>query len=202
MVFKGFRFGMLLQFAVGPVCIFIFQVSVLKGFYAAEAGVLGAVIVDGLFIMAAISGMARIIEKEKVKTSLKFFGSVILLIFGFCTVLCVFDIDILPVLSLQNISHSDNVFLQTVFLTISNPLTVIFWAGVFSTKIIEENLKKKDLYPFGLGALLSTLISLSVVSLAGSFTKSFLSSGVIDALNLAVGLLLIYFGIRLLLKKL
>lgn len=92
MVFKGFRFGMLLQFAVGPVCIFIFQVSVLRGFYAAEAGVLGAVIVDGLFIMAAISGMARIIEKEKVKTGLKFFGSVILLIFGFCTVLCVFDI--------------------------------------------------------------------------------------------------------------
>ncbi len=192
---------MLLQFAVGPVCIFIFQVSVLKGFYAAEEGVLGAAIVDGLFIMAAISGMARIIEKDKIKAGLKLFGSAILLIFGLCTVLSVFNIDILPTLNIKQLSNSDDVFLKTVILTVSNPLTIIFWAGVFSTKIIEENMKKNDLYPFGLGALLSTLVSLSAVSLVGSFTKNFLSNGVIDALNLAVGLLLIYFSIKLIFKK-
>ncbi len=38
MLFKGFQLGMLLQIAMGPVCLFIFQTASASGFAAAEAG--------------------------------------------------------------------------------------------------------------------------------------------------------------------
>ncbi len=38
MLFKGYKFGMLLQIAVGPVCLFIFQAAASAGFATAEDG--------------------------------------------------------------------------------------------------------------------------------------------------------------------
>lgn len=35
MFLKGFKFGMLLQLAIGPICLFIFQTSITKGFFVA-----------------------------------------------------------------------------------------------------------------------------------------------------------------------
>ena len=64
MILKGFKFGMLLQFAVGPVCIFILQMASLRGFYMAEIGVLGVVLIDGIFIICAILGISSIIDKK------------------------------------------------------------------------------------------------------------------------------------------
>lgn len=201
MLIKGFKFGMLLQFAIGPVCIFIFQMASLKGFYIAETGVLGVVLIDGIFIIVAILGIASIINRKNIRVCLKIFGSTILLIFGFSTVLSQFNISLLPSLSLNNISNSNNVFTRAIILTTSNPLTIIFWAGVFSTKVSEENMKRKDIYAFGLGALLSTILFLTLIALVGSFAKAFFSSNVTQILNTIVGFLLIYFGIRMFLKK-
>ena len=201
MIFKGFRFGMLLQLAVGPVCIFIFQMASLRGFQAAATGVLGVSIIDGLYILAAILGIASIIEGKNTKIILKIFGAVVLFIFGMSTVLSVFNISFLPSLSIQNVSNLNNVFFHAIILTVSNPLTIIFWAGVFSTKIAEENLTRRDIYVFGFGTLLSTIFFLSLIALAGSFTKTFFPSYVIQILNLIVGFLLIYFSIRMVIKK-
>jgi len=201
MIFRGFKFGMLLQFAVGPICIFIFQTASLRGFYAAAAGVFGVSIIDGLYILAAILGIASIIERKKIKISLKIFGVIVLFVFGISTILSVFNIVFLPSLSIQNIPHASNEFFRAIILTISNPLTIIFWAGVFSAKIAEENMKRKDIYAFGFGALLSTMFFLTLIALAGSITKTFFTPFLIQILNLAVGFLLIYFSIRMIFKK-
>ncbi|MBP1745267.1 MAG: hypothetical protein H6Q58_2245, partial [Firmicutes bacterium] len=79
MVFKGFRFGMLLQVAVGPVCLFIFQTAASSGFASAEMGVLGVAIVDALFISAAILGIGALISRyPKAEKFLKYFGAAVL----------------------------------------------------------------------------------------------------------------------------
>lgn len=201
MIFKGFKFGMLLQLAVGPVCVFIFQMASLRGFLAAAEGVVGVSIVDGLYILAAILGIASIIERKNTKIVLKIFGTVVLFIFGISTVLSVFNIVFLPSLSPQNISNSNSMLFRAILLTVSNPLTIVFWAGVFSTKIDEENMERKDIYAFGLGALLSTVLFLTLIALIGSFTKTFFPNYIIQILNLMVGFLLMYFSIRMIFKK-
>lgn len=201
MIFRGFKFGMMLQLAIGPVCIFIFQMASLRGFYIAASGVIGVLIVDGLYILAAILGIASIIERENTKMFLKVFGAIVLFIFGISTILSVFNIVVLPSLSLQNTTNLNNVFFRTIILTISNPLTIIFWAGVFSTKLAEENMVKKDIYTFGLGALLSTAFFLTLIALAGSLTRTFFPPYIIQFLNVLVGILLMYFSIKILFKK-
>lgn len=201
MVLKGFKFGMLLQLAVGPVCIFIFQMAASTGFTGAEGGVLGVTLIDGVFILLAISGLAAVIDKGNVRLGLKIFGAVILFIFGLSTILSQFSIELLPSLQLAGGSSNNSVFLHAIILTASNPLTIIFWAGVFSAKLSEENMKRKDMYSFGVGAMLSTLISLTAIAAIGSTAKEFLGDGVIRGLNIAVGAALIYFGIRMVLRK-
>lgn len=201
MIFKGFKFGMLLQFAIGPVCLFIFQIASLNGFYIGEIGVLGVALVDGIFMTIAILGVASIIGKKNIKICLKMFGCIILLIFGFNTILDQFNIEFISILSRHDIFSSTNAFISAIIITSSNPLTIIFWAGIFSTKITEENIKRQDIYSFGFGALLSTIFFLSLINLMGSFIKIFLPIGVIQILNIIVGLLLICFGIKMILKN-
>ena len=201
MFFKGFKFGMLLQFAIGPVCIFIFQMSSLKGFYISEAGVLGVALMDGLFIIVAILGIASIIDRKNIRAFLKIFGAIILFVFGLSTVLSQFNFAFLPSLNMQNVSNSNNVFFRAIILTGSNPLTIFFWAGVFSSKVAEENMKRNDVYLFGFGAVVSTIFFLTMIALIGSFAKELFSTNVIQALNIAIGFLLIYFSIRVILKK-
>ena len=201
MIIKGFKFGALLQLSIGPVCLFIFQSASQGGFYPAEAGVMGVALVDGLYILAAVLGIAPVIERKTIKKALKFFGAAVLLVFGSNTVLAVFGFDFMPAFSTRNAILSNNVFLRAVILTASNPLTIIFWAGVFSARIAEEGMKRRDIYFFGLGALLSTIFFLTIAALAGSITKNFLSPHVVQILNLAVGVVLLYFSIKLFLKK-
>lgn len=198
-VFKGFKFGMLLQFAIGPVCLYIFQTASNNGFCSAESGVLGVALMDGLFIFAAILGIASIIEKNNIKNALKIFGAFVLFLFGISTILNQFNINFLPGLSLQ--SNGSNSFIKAAILTASSPLTILFWAGVFSAKISSEGMEKKDMYYFGIGALLSTLFFLTLISIFGAVIKGVITIQIIKILNLLVGFLLFYFGFRMLIKK-
>ena len=197
MIIKGFRFGILLQLAVGPICLFIFQTAASSGFFAAETGVLGVSIIDCLYIIAAILGMGTVLNKyEKGKRLIKYFGAIVLIVFGLSNIVGSFGIKILPSLNFASNQSGENVFLKTMLLTISNPLTILFWAGVFSTKISQENMDKKNMYLFGLGAVLSTVLFLTLISILGSCISNFLDIEFINVLNIIVGLLLVAFGIN------
>jgi len=197
MIFKGFKFGMLLQLAVGPVCLFVFNTAISSGFLFAEFGVLGVVFTDALFILLAILGVGQILEKStKIKKIISYFGGLVLVIFGLSFILSSYGISILPNINILKEVTSKNIFLKAIILTGSNPLGIIFWAGVFSAKVIEENMNKKDIYSFGTGACLSTLFFLTLVAFGGSLATNFLPTNIITFLNVIVGIILILFGLK------
>jgi threonine/homoserine/homoserine lactone efflux protein len=199
---KGFRFGLLLQIAVGPICFFIFQTASVSGFYTAMTGVLGVSFIDGLYILAALLGIGTLLNKNsRAKTFIRLFGGLVLLVFGISTVAGVFGLSFLPGLNFKGTDNVNNIFLKTLLLTLSNPLTILFWAGVFSTKLSEGDKNRKTMYVFGLGALLSTLVFLSAVAFTGSLLNSYLNTAAVSFLNTLVGLFLILFGIRTFYKK-
>ncbi len=202
MLVKGFKFGMLFQFAIGPVCIFIFQIASLHGFFTAGAGLLGVALIDGLYILAAILGTASIIEKWNLKMGLNLFGAAVLFIFGMNMVFSLFDIRLLPNLSIADFTATNNAFVYAIILTASSPLTILFWAGVFSTKIVEEHMRRKHIYAFGFGALFATVFFLTLIAFMGSLTQVFVTPFVIRALNFTVGIVFIYFAVKMLLKNL
>lgn len=201
-IIKGFRFGLLLQMAIGPVFLFIFKTAVESGVWAAEAGVLAATLVDAVFVMLAIAGLGAALEKPGVKIFLKYFGTLLLIYFGVGTMLDGMGIYIIPSFNNSETAlAAPNAFVTSMILTASNPLTIVFWAGVFATKIAGEGYGKREMILFGTGAVLTTLIVLGLMAIIAGVLRVLIPGILIKIFNGVVGIVLIGFGIRMGLKK-
>ena len=195
----GLKFGMLLQLAVGPMCLMVFNTAKNVGFLVALTLVLAIALVDAFYIILASLGVSKILDKPKIKKAFKIIGSFVLIIFGANIILNVFNINIIPGLNLK--PTSSNIFIQGLILTLSNPITIVFWGSVLTTKIIEDKLNKKELTVFSLGLVSSTLIFLTFVAVLGTMLSSFIPENVSKIMNIIVGILIIFFGIKMLFKK-
>lgn len=202
MLFSGFKFGMILQIAVGPISILIFQLASTQGLIVAEVGAVGVTVADMLFILAAIWGIGALIERSsRIKSFLKYFGAAVLIVFGLSNILGVFGVNLIPAFSFDGIEGFDSVFIRMMLFTLSNPLTIVFWAGIFSAKIADGQMNTKDMYLFGLGAAISTIFFMSLIAAVGSLTGTFIPQKLIAGLNVFVGAALIYFGFKTALRK-
>lgn len=197
--FNGLKFGLLLQLAVGPMCLMVFNTANNLGFFSAMTLVLAIASVDAFYILLASLGASKLLEKENVKSVFKILGSIILVVFGLNIILNIWGINIIPGLNLN--SGSSNLFIQGIILTLSNPITIIFWGSVLTTKIVEEKFSKKELVIFSVGLVSATLIFLSLVAILGTMIGNFIPSNIINILNIIVGIVIIGFGVRVLLKK-
>ena len=65
MIYKGFKFGMLLQLAIGPMCLMVFNTSATYGFLVGLSLVLAISLIDGLYITLSGLGIAAIINKYR-----------------------------------------------------------------------------------------------------------------------------------------
>lgn len=199
MLLKGFRLGMLLQIAVGPVCAYIFQAAAGTNFWSAELGVLGVVLADALYIFAALLGVGALLERKPgLRNVLKFVGAAVMALFGVWLLLGAAFPGMLPGFG---VATGEGAFVSALLLTLSSPLTIVFWAGVFAQRASEQNASRRGMALFGLGAVLSTLFFLSAVAGLGGMLGGFLPDVAMRMLNGAVGVVLIVFGIRAAVKK-
>jgi threonine/homoserine/homoserine lactone efflux protein len=201
MILKGLKFGMLLQFAVGPMCLMVFNTTTTYGFIYGLQVVFAIGLIDALYIALSCVGVAAIINKAKVKAVIKLAGCLVLVLFGVNTISGVFDFSLLPKIALFSNTASDNLFGQGLLLTASNPLTIVFWSGMFSTQMIENKWDKKQLFFFAVGCVMATIIFLTVVAFLGSVLSDYLPQIIVQFLNVIIGIVLIFLGIRLLCKK-
>lgn len=197
--FNGLKFGLLLQIAVGPMCLMVFNTARNVGLLVAMSLVLAIALVDAFYITLASVGVSKLLEKERVKKVFKLIGAIVLIIFGINIILNVFGINIIPGLNLK--PTSTNFFIQGLVLTLSNPITIVFWGSVLTTKIIEDKLEKKELVVFSIGLVSATLFFLTSVAILGTVLSNFIPENISNILNIIVGILIIYFGIKLLIKK-
>lgn len=195
----GLRFGMLLQLAIGPVCLFIFNEANTHGLASAVLGVLSVVLVDSLYVLLAISGVAAILSGEKIQKYLRYFGFIVLVLFGLDMICGSFGIKVFPSMQLASRDHES--FIRGIVLTGANPLTILFWAGVFSLKLSDQCFHKRDMFLFGSGAVLATLLFLSAVAVMGAFIADLLPGSIINIMNGLIGVAFIIFAVRMLLKN-
>ncbi|MDP4095005.1 MAG: LysE family transporter [Bacillota bacterium] len=201
MYLKGLRFGLLLQLAIGPVCIFIFNLASNNGFLSAEAGVAAVTIIDALYVTLAILGISAFIRNQSTQKIFKILGAVIITYFGLSIILGVFEIRLLPDINLFSGNKVSGSFIQVLLLTASNPLTILFLIGVFSTKIAETNMNKKSINYFAMGTVTATFVFMTIITLIGVVAHKFIPVFVLNLINILVGLALIYFAITKVLKK-
>lgn len=199
MIFKGFRFGMLLQLAVGPLCILTFRASAGSGFWAGLQVTLAVALADAAFIALSGLGAAAALRRERIGAAVRWVGCLVLCLFGVHIILSALRLGILPEIRL--FGASGGWFWQGFLLTVSNPLTIVFWGGVFAAQVSAHGYARGQLALFGAGCVLSTLVSLAAVAALGSLLTGFLPEIVMTVLNILVGAVLIGYGIRLLTKK-
>lgn len=201
MILRGLRFGLLLQFAIGPMCLMVFNTSTTYGFIQGLPLIFAITLIDALYIALSSIGVAAIINRPKVKSVIKLIGCLVLVLFGANIISGVLDLSFLPDIALFANASSKNLFVQGLLLTASNPLTIIFWSGMFTAQMIENEWDKKQLLSFAVGCVLSTIIFLTAVAFLGSMLGAFLPQIIVEFLNVAVGIVLIFFGLKLLCKK-
>lgn len=198
-MWDGFRFGMMLQFSVGPVCLLVFRTAGSYGLWAGLLVAAAAAVVDAAYLLLAGTGAATLLRRSSVRRAARVFGFLVLILFGVKTVLSAFGNSSLPETRLLSEATPESIFLQGLVATGSNPLTILFWSGVFASEAAKR--ERGELFRFGVGCVLSTVCFLSVVAGAGCLIRSFLPAACIAGLNIAVGILLVVFGVKLLLNR-
>jgi threonine/homoserine/homoserine lactone efflux protein len=86
-------------------------------------------------------------------------------------------------------------------LTASSPLSILFWSGVFATKLSSEGYSKREMKLFGMGAVMATLVFLSIFAVIVSLLHPIMNKKLVDVMNALVGIIIIGFGVRTLLRK-
>ena len=182
-----------MQLAIGPVFFFIANLTIQKTIFDGLAGVFAVTIVDYFYITLAILGIGKLLENKKVKRIFGIISSVVLAIFGVIIIKEIADVGT----STQIISNSTNLFYSftSVFLlTISSPMTIVFFTSLFTAKAVEYNYTKNQLLIFGLGTGMATFLFMGISVLVLSFIKGGIPIALTQILNLIIGCLLIVYG--------
>jgi len=194
-ILDGFVVGLLLQIAIGPVFFFILNLSmqrtVMDGWFAVAA----VTLVDYIYISLAILGVGRLLAQQRLKYILGVISSIVLVGFG---VMMIASIAQTPVHESSDAGVTSDYlasFMSAFLLTLSSPLTIVFWTSLFAAKAIDKGYSKKELVPFGFAAGLATLVFLGLSVTLLSIVKASIPMIVIRILNVIVGALLIAYGI-------
>jgi threonine/homoserine/homoserine lactone efflux protein len=196
---NGLLTGLTLQLAIGPVFFFIINLALQKTIIDGFAGVLAVTLVDYFYISLAIFGIGKLLENKKVKRVFGIISSSVLIIFGLLILKGVLSGGVSNIVA----TGTTNVFasFSSVFLiTISSPMTIVFFTSLFTTKAIEYGYSKKELLFFGLGTGLATFLFMGSSVLLFSLIKGTVPVLLIMLLNGIVGCLLIGYGSLRLLK--
>ena len=195
---RWLRFGMLLQLAIGPMCLMVFGAARENGLAAALTLVSAIALVDAFYIFLAGAGVSRLLERERPRRVLKAVSAAVLILFGLNMALGAFGRGFIPGLSLT--ASRSGLFAQGLVLTLSNPLTIVFWGGVLTAEMAEKNYGRRDFFVFSAGLVSATLSFLSGVALLGTVIYEFIPEGAASALNVVIGAAIAFFGLRGLLK--
>jgi len=197
---NGFLTGMLLQIAIGPVFFFILNISLQRTILDGLSAVMAVTLVDYLFIALAVLGVGKLLEKPKINFALGVVSSIVLVLFGIVMILSIEPTGMENSANAMVESNYFSSFISAFVLTISSPLTVVFWTSLFAAKAIENGYAKKELVFFGFAAGFATCVFLGGSVALFSTLSASIPFTLLRISNLAVGALLIVYGVIRLFK--
>jgi threonine/homoserine/homoserine lactone efflux protein len=191
---EGLAFGLILQISVGPVCIAVLHKGLTQGFSHAFSMVWGVALVDALYIVLSVMGISALLQVDAVRNVVGVAGALLLFYFGIRYLRAPSEIG--------RLEHSDESLLKSftfgASLTLTNPLTILFWAGVLGAMMSTHTFNQAGgVVYFAAGCIAATLLFLTAVALAGHFLERVLTERLALWLNRAVGLFLIGFAVKL-----
>ncbi|MCP8969197.1 LysE family transporter [Ectobacillus ponti] len=197
-VFLGYVFlGLSLSAPIGPINAAQLDKGIRNGFFHAWLLGLGALMADVLYMMLVYMGVVHFLTTDFVKSFLWSFGTFVLFYTG------VESLRGAGTIAVQSDKEDESMmksFVSGFFMSLSNPLTILFWLGIFGSVLAKTAaMYSRDmLLLYSMGVILGILLwDVTMASVASSFRK-FLTPRLLTVISILSGLSLIayslYFG--------
>ncbi|MBL4954432.1 LysE family transporter [Neobacillus sp. OS1-32] len=185
--------GLSLAAPIGPVNAAQIDRGIRGGFLHSWLVGVGAVIADGIYMLIVYIGVVRFLETEFMQTLLWLFGFFILIYTGIETIMNAGKIHWQYARTKEPLIKA---FLTGFLMSISNPLTILFWLGIYGSVLAKTAAvyKTSQLVLYSGAIFIGLLIwDIAMASVASSFRK-YLTSQLLVTISLLSGLSLIGFG--------
>jgi L-lysine exporter family protein LysE/ArgO len=196
-VFLSYIFlGLSLAAPIGPINAAQLDRGIKSGFWHAWIIGLGSVVADIVYMCAVYLGMVQFIEIPLVKAFLWLFGCFVLVYTGIESITSASQLRT----DGRHESRQDSyikTFTTGFFMSISNPLTILFWLGIYGSILAKTSatLETNQLIIYSFAIILGLLIwDLTMATVASSFRK-LLTTSVLKTISILSGLSLLGFGV-------
>lgn len=186
--------GLSLAAPIVPVNAAQINIGIRYGFLQAWLVGLGAMAADALFMVMIYFGAAHLLDISFVKSFLWTFGCFVLIYTGIESMKHAGKINAHD--RKQQVTGSKS-FLNGFILTLSNPLSILFWLGIYGSILAKtaETYDTGHLLLYSSGIFLGLLLwDIFMAAAASSFNK-FMNERVLKFISQFAGLVLIGFGI-------
>ncbi|MFS0637543.1 LysE family transporter [Mesobacillus foraminis] len=199
-VFLSYVFlGLSLAAPIGPVNAAQMDKGIKSGFFHAWLLGLGALTADVVYMLAVYMGVVRFLETPFMQTFLWLFGFFVLMYTGVETIMGAGKV----VMQQQRKTESRwKSFLSGFMMSISNPLTILFWLGIYGSVLARtaSTYGTSELVMYSSAIILGLVLwDIVMAGISSSFRK-LLTSSLLTFISILSGLSLIgfavYFGIQ------
>jgi threonine/homoserine/homoserine lactone efflux protein len=196
-VLQGIKFGVVLAFLIGPVFFALLQTSIERGFWKGVLVAIGISLSDTLYVVVCYLGLAGLMDEARYRLPLAYAGGGILVAFGLYHLL-VKSRRSIQAAGLADEQKTYRYILKGFVINGFSPMVPLFWLGTISVATVDLGYTTRTQFFTFFLALLVTVFFTDVIKafLAGRLRPLF-TPKVMMWLNVAVGLALMGFGLRL-----
>jgi threonine/homoserine/homoserine lactone efflux protein len=186
--------GISLAAPIGPINAAQLDRGIKNGFWHAWMIGLGSVTADIVYMLMVYFGMVHLIEYPIVKIFLYTFGLFVLIYTGIESILSSGS------LSADERNRSESIvktFVTGFFMSITNPLTILFWLGIYGSVLANTASKYplEQLIMYSSAILLGLLLWDFVMATIASGFRKVLTKNVLVFISVVSGITLIGFGL-------
>jgi threonine/homoserine/homoserine lactone efflux protein len=186
--------GLSLAAPIGPINAAQIDRGIRHGFMHAWLIGVGAVAADGVYMLVVYLGVVQFLETAFMKTFLYLFGCFVLVYTGIETI---GSANKLTIGNNRNKEPLIKSFISGFFMSISNPLTILFWLGIYGSVLAKTaaTYETSQLIIYSSAIFIGLLIwDIMMAGIASNFRK-YLTARLLISISLLSGLSLIGFGI-------
>ncbi len=194
-IFLSYVFlGLSLSAPMGPINAAQLEKGIRSGFFHAWILGIGALLADVIYMALIYLGVIHFLEKDIIKLFLWSFGAFVLIYTGIESVKNANQI------SISNTRNDDSIiksFFSGFFMSLSNPLTILFWLGIFGSILAKaaSSYNKEQLLLYSFGTILGIFIWDITMASTSSIFRKILNTRILSLITVISGISLIIYGL-------
>lgn len=194
-IFLSYVFlGLSLSAPIGPINAAQLDKGIRSGFLHAWILGIGALIADVIYMLLIYLGVIHFLEADIVKLFLWLFGTFVLIYTG------IESLNGANQLTPNSKEDNDSImktFFSGFFMSLSNPLTILFWLGIFGSILAKAaaSYNKEQLLLYSFGIILGIMLWDITMATTSSIFRKMLNVRILSIITIISGISLIIYGI-------